>query len=104
MQLVDSDSEEDVWVEPVVKTPVSTFIPERDQNGSAAAPGDDVGNESDDSVKVMEPSNPVIHIDESDNEEAVSDVPTQQEPPQKSVSVEFSSTCTQTSQKSEVER
>ncbi|XP_044025924.1 zinc finger protein 106 [Siniperca chuatsi] len=65
----------------------------------------DGGNESDDSVEMMEPSNlVVIDIDESDNEETVSNVPVHQVPPQKSVSVEFSSASTQTFQQNEVER
>lgn len=60
----------------------------------------DGGNESDDSVELMEPSDlVVIDIDESDNEESVSNA--HQEPPQMSVSVEFSSSSTQTFQQND---
>lgn len=105
----DSDSEEEMGgnlcKEPAAEKPSSIFVPERDQNASASALDDDGGSESDDSVEMMEPSNlVVIDIDESDNEEAISNVPVHQEPPQKSVSVEFSSAGTQTSQQNEVER
>ncbi|XP_076612027.1 zinc finger protein 106-like isoform X2 [Chaetodon auriga] len=85
--------------------PASTFDTERDQNVSAAAPDDDGGNESDESVKMMEPSNlDVIDVDESDHEEIVANVPVHQEPSQKSVSMEFSSASTQTFQQLDVER
>lgn len=80
----------------------STFVPEKDKNASTAASDDDGGNESDNSVEMMEPSNlVVIDIDESDKEdspETVSNVTANQEPPQQSVSVEFSSATTQTQQ------
>lgn len=100
----DSDSEGGN-TGPAAEKPVSAFVPERDQNASAAATGDDGGDESDDSVEMMEPSNlMVINIDESDIEETVSNVPVHQEPPQKSVSVEFSSASTQTSQQNEAKR
>ncbi len=89
---------------PAAEKNVSASVPESEQN-AAASESDDGGNESDDSVEVMEPSNPVvIDINESDNEEAVSTVPLQQEPPQKSVNVEFSSAGTQTFQQPEDER
>ncbi|XP_067428776.1 zinc finger protein 106 isoform X1 [Thunnus thynnus] len=85
----------------------STFVPERHKNTPAAASDNDGGNESDNSVEMMEPSDlVVIDIDESDNEgspEPGSNVPAQQEPPQKSVSVEFSSARACTSQQN-VER
>ncbi|XP_073348470.1 zinc finger protein 106 [Pagrus major] len=97
----DSDSEE----EPTTEKPVSTLVPERDQNAFAAAQKDGAGNESDDSVEMMEPYNlEIIDIDESDNEETVSNVPVQREPPQKSVSVEFNAMSTQTLQQNEDER
>ncbi|XP_032398117.1 zinc finger protein 106 isoform X2 [Etheostoma spectabile] len=110
----DSDSEEEMGgnlcieqvkeKEPVAEKPVSTFDPKRGQNASAAAPDDDGGNESDASVKMVEPSGlVVIDIDESDNE-AAPNVPVHQEPPEKSVSVEFSSLSTQTSQQNYTER
>uniref|UniRef100_A0A8C9X285 Zinc finger protein 106-like n=1 Tax=Sander lucioperca TaxID=283035 RepID=A0A8C9X285_SANLU len=95
----DSDSEEEMGgnlcieqvkeKEPATEKPVSTFDPKSGQNASAAAaPDDDGGNESDASVKMVEPSGlVVIDIDESDNEDAPN-VPVHQEPPQKSVSVE----------------
>lgn len=113
-QPVKSDSEEatggsrgkeQVQVKDAV---VETSAPKRDKNASAAAPDSDDGNKSDDSVKMMEPSNPVvIDIDESDNEdshEIVSNVPVHPEPPQTSVSVEFSPASTQTSQQNEDDR
>ncbi|CAK6979215.1 zinc finger protein 106 [Scomber scombrus] len=85
----------------------STSAPEKDKNASAAASDDDGGNESDNSVEMVEPSNlVVIDIDESDKEdspETVSNVTVHQEPLQKSVSVEFSSANTQTLQQN-VER
>ncbi|XP_031178318.1 zinc finger protein 106 isoform X2 [Sander lucioperca] len=111
----DSDSEEEMGgnlcieqvkeKEPATEKPVSTFDPKSGQNASAAAaPDDDGGNESDASVKMVEPSGlVVIDIDESDNEDAPN-VPVHQEPPQKSVSVEFSSLSTQTFQQNYVER
>ncbi|XP_034756446.1 zinc finger protein 106-like isoform X2 [Etheostoma cragini] len=110
----DSDSEEEMGgnlcieqvkeKEPVAEKPVSTFDPKRGQNASAAAPDDDGGNESDASVKMVEPSGlVVIDIDESDSE-AAPNVPVHQEPPEKSVSVEFSSLSTQTSQQNYTER
>lgn len=107
-QPVDSDSEEEmvgnIRKEPAAEKPISTYIPERHQNASAAAPGNDGGNESDDSVKMIEPSNPVIHIVESDNEEPVLNVPVHQEPRQMSVSAETSSSSTQTIQQKEAEK
>ncbi|XP_041660789.1 zinc finger protein 106 [Cheilinus undulatus] len=76
---------------------------EEDSDDSTSATLDDNrGNESDNSVEMMEPSDVVvIDIDESDNEE---DVPALKEPPQKSVSVEFSSAATQANKKNNVER
>ncbi len=108
-QSSDSDSEEETGgnlsKEPAAEKPASIFVPEKAQSASAAAPDNDGGSESDDSVEMMEPSNlVVIDIDESDKEEAVSNVPVHREPPQKSVSVDFSSACTQTSQQNDVER
>ncbi|KAI3364223.1 hypothetical protein L3Q82_011026 [Scortum barcoo] len=105
----DSDSEEEMGgnlcSEPAAKNPTYIFVSETDQNASAAAPDDNTGSESDNSVEMMEPSNVVvIDIDESDNDEAFSNVPVRQESPQRSVSVEFSSAGTQTSQNNDVER
>ncbi|KAM6992414.1 zinc finger protein 106 [Tautogolabrus adspersus] len=72
---------------------------------SSASLDDNKGNESDNSVEMMEPSNMVvIDIDESDNEEDVSNVPVHKEPPQKSVSVEFSSAGKQANQENNAER
>lgn len=101
----DSDSEEETGgnLKPAAGKP--TTLPTRDENVPAAAPDVEGGNESDDSVKIMEPSNVVvIDDDESDNEETVSIVPVHQEPPQTSVSVEFSSASTQTFQQNDFER
>ncbi|XP_070705518.1 zinc finger protein 106-like [Pempheris klunzingeri] len=104
----DSNSEEEtrgnVGKEPAAERPLPTFIPERHQNASAAAPDDVGGNESDNSVEMMEPPSLVIRIDESDNEETASNGPVHQEPPQKSVSVDFSSSGTQTCQHNNAER
>ncbi|XP_070843126.1 zinc finger protein 106 [Chaetodon trifascialis] len=103
----DGDSEEETGGNPVLaaEKPASTLVPERDQNASAAAPDDNGGNKSDNSVEMMEPSNQdVIDVDESDNEEIVANVPVHQEPPQKSASEEFSSASTQTFQQPDVER
>ncbi|KAM8726084.1 zinc finger protein 106 isoform 3-T3 [Acanthopagrus schlegelii] len=94
----DSDSEEETGgnLGPTTEKPVSTLVPESE------AQNDGAGNESDDSVEMVEPSNlEIIDIDESDNEETVSIVPVQREPPQKSVSVEFSAVSTQTLQQKE---
>ncbi|XP_042358981.1 zinc finger protein 106 isoform X2 [Plectropomus leopardus] len=88
--------------EPAAEKPVSTFVPERDQNASAAAPDDDKGNESDSSVKMVEASNVVV-IDIDDSEETPND-PVQQEPPEKAVSVELNSFSTQLVQQNEAER
>uniref|UniRef100_A0A3Q3N199 Zinc finger protein 106-like n=1 Tax=Labrus bergylta TaxID=56723 RepID=A0A3Q3N199_9LABR len=75
------------------------------ENASSASVVDNKGSESDDSVEMMEPSDMVvIDIDESDSEEAVSNVPVHKDPPQKSVSVEFSSAGTQTNQTNDAER
>lgn len=92
----DSDSEEETGgnLGPTTEKPVSTLVPESEAQNA--------GNESDDSVEMVEPSNlEIIDIDESDNEETVSIVPVQREPPQKSVSVEFSAVSTQTLQQKE---
>lgn len=104
---VDSDSEEETGgnLGPAAEKPTSTFVPDRDENASAAAPDNDGGNESDNSVKLIEPSNVVvIDVDESDSEETVSNVPVHQEPPQKSASEEFSSASTQMFQQNDAER
>lgn len=95
----DSDTEEEMGGNLGPTTDKPTLVPESEpQNDSA-------GNESDDSVEMMEPSNlEIIDIDESDNEETVSSVPVQREPPEKSVSVEFSAVSTQTFQQNEDER
>ncbi|KAK9531416.1 hypothetical protein VZT92_010843 [Zoarces viviparus] len=95
-----SDSEEEMGGKPA-----STLVPQRGPNASAAAPDDDDdgGNESDASVEMMEPCSVVIDIDESDSEDAP-DAPVHQEPPQKSVSVEFNSSSSQTFLQNDVER
>ncbi|XP_051263866.1 zinc finger protein 106 [Dicentrarchus labrax] len=107
-QSVDSDSEEETGgaLETPAGQPVASFVPERDHSASAAASlDDDGGNESDDSVEMMEPSNlVVIDIDESDNEGTISNVHVHKEPSQKSVSVDFSSATTQTFQQNADER
>ncbi|XP_034999651.2 zinc finger protein 106 isoform X2 [Hippoglossus stenolepis] len=80
-------------------------LPEIDRDASAAALFNDDGNESDDSVKMMEPSDPVvINIDESDEDlpEAVLDVSAH--PEQQVSSVELSCASTQTFQQKEVDR
>ncbi|XP_034435143.1 zinc finger protein 106 isoform X2 [Hippoglossus hippoglossus] len=72
---------------------------------STSALFNDDGNESDDSVKMMEPSDPVvINIDESDEDlpEAVLDVSAH--PEQQVSSVELSCASTQTFQQKEVDR
>nr|XP_019953106.1 PREDICTED: zinc finger protein 106-like isoform X3 [Paralichthys olivaceus] len=78
------------------------------EEASAAVLVNDDGSESDNSVKVMEPSDPVvISIDESDNEdspETDSDVSALPQPPQQTASVELSSGSTQTFQQKEVDR
>ncbi|XP_049446993.1 zinc finger protein 106 isoform X2 [Epinephelus fuscoguttatus] len=113
-QPADNDSEEEAGgnlsteqvkgKEPAAEKSDSTSAPKRGQNASAAASDDDGDSESDASVKMMEPSNPVvIDIDESDNEDAPDD-PIQQEPPEKSVSVEFHSSSTQVVQDNDAER
>lgn len=100
----DSDSEGDD-IQPAAEKPVSPVVPEINQNASAAATDNDGGSESDDSVKMMEPSNfVVIDSDESDIEGKVSNVPVHQEPPQESVCVEFRSANTQTCQQNDAER
>ncbi|XP_069029816.1 zinc finger protein 106-like [Embiotoca jacksoni] len=77
-------------------------IPNRKTKTSVSGNG---GNDSDDSIEMIHTSNlEVIHIDESDCEDspkAESNVP---EPPQQSVNVEFSSSCTQMSQPSDADR
>ncbi|KAK5852821.1 hypothetical protein PBY51_006660 [Eleginops maclovinus] len=88
---------------PAAKKPVSTSVPKKVQNACVVLDTDG-GNESDVSVKLIEPSIPlVINIDESDTEE-VQTVPVQQEPPQSSVSVVVSSSGTQKLQQQEAER
>ncbi|KAM7395234.1 hypothetical protein PAMA_006818 [Pampus argenteus] len=86
----------------------STFVPKEEKNTSATAPDhSDRGNESDNSVEMIEPSDTVvIVIDDSDNEgspDTGSKGPVQQEPPQKCVGVEISSASTPTFQRN-VER
>ncbi|KAG8011376.1 hypothetical protein GBF38_006137, partial [Nibea albiflora] len=96
----DGDSEEETGGHfcPASEKPASSFVPERDQNG------DNGRNESDSSVKMTEPSNPVIiDIDKSDNEETVT-VSVHQEPPQKSVSMEFRSVSIQVFLQNDAER
>lgn len=87
------------------KAAAGNSFPEREKKASAVSLDSDDGNESDDSVKMMEPSNPVvIDIEESDSEEAhetVPDGPVPSESPQVSVSVEFTSVSSQTSQQVE---
>ncbi|XP_031717406.1 zinc finger protein 106 [Anarrhichthys ocellatus] len=98
-QSSDSDSEEEMGGKPA-----STLVPQRGPNASAAAPDDDDGgNESDASIEMMEPCSVVIDIDESDSEDSP-DAPVHQEPPQKSVSVEFNSSSSQTFPQNDVER
>ncbi|XP_041831216.1 zinc finger protein 106 isoform X3 [Melanotaenia boesemani] len=67
---------------------------------------DDEGNESDDSIEMVDTSNQeIIHIDESECEESPeANAPEKPEAPQKSVSVDFSSAGTQTYQQCETER
>ncbi|XP_026196776.1 zinc finger protein 106 isoform X2 [Anabas testudineus] len=105
---IDSNEETDGHGNHGKEQAAEKFVPRRDKNASAAAPHSDDGNESDDSVEMMEPSNPVvIDIDESDNEylhDTVSSVPVHSEPPQTCVSVEFSSASTQTSLQSANDR
>ncbi|CAB1445148.1 unnamed protein product [Pleuronectes platessa] len=64
------------------------------------------GNESDDSGKMMDPSDPVvINIDESDDEDLPEEVPDVSAHPEQQVSsVELSSASTQTFQQKEVDR
>ncbi|XP_029984028.1 uncharacterized protein znf106b isoform X2 [Sphaeramia orbicularis] len=99
----ETQTEDKNGPERAAETSVST-----DKNRSTPASDEDTGNESDNSVELMEPSNQeVINIDESDNEgsaEAAQNVPVQQELPQNSVSVDFSSAGTQTSQQKEDEK
>ncbi|XP_074541419.1 zinc finger protein 106 isoform X2 [Halichoeres trimaculatus] len=68
------------------------------ESRSAAAGDEDGGDESDDSIRIIEPPSVVIDVDESENEEANSNIPIVKEPPPKSVSVELSSSGTKTSQ------
>lgn len=86
---------------------VTTCVPGRDKNKPATAPEDDRGNESDNSVEMMEPCNPsVIDIDQSDNDNPPgigSNEPVHKEPSEKSVSVDFCSADSQTDQ-TDVER
>ncbi|KAK2856115.1 hypothetical protein Q5P01_004850 [Channa striata] len=109
----ESDSEEETGgnvSEEQIKghiTVVDTSVSKRDKTASAAAPDNNDGSESDDSVEMMEPSNPVIiDVDESDHEghETISDAPINQEPPQASAGIELSSTGTQTSQQNDQDR
>ncbi|XP_068432614.1 zinc finger protein 106 isoform X2 [Clinocottus analis] len=105
-QSADSDSEKDMGVnicmevkekEPAAEKPISTSVPQK----SAATPDDEGENDSVASVEMMESCDRVvIDIDESDNED-VPNVPVHQELPQKSVSVEFISLSTQTTQPSD---
>lgn len=101
MEEDDSDSEGEN-IRPAVEKPVSTVVPERNQN-AASTDNDDEGDKSDDSVQMVGPSNQeVIAIDDSDTEETFSIIP--QEPPPESASVELSSVSTQTLQKIDAER
>ncbi|KAF3702960.1 Zinc finger protein 106 [Channa argus] len=82
-------------------------VPERHKTSSAAAPDNNDGSESDDSIEMMEPSYPVIiDIDESDNEdhETISDAHVNQESPRTSAKMDFSTTGTQTSQRTDEDR
>lgn len=97
----DRDSEGEN-IRPAVEKPVSTVVPERNQN-AASTDDDDEGDESDDLVQMVGPSNQeVIAIDDSDTEETVSIIP--QEPPPESTNVELSSVSTQTLQQIDAER
>ena len=82
------------------------LLPEMGRDAAAAARVTDDGNESDDSVKVMEPPRPVvINIDESDNEDLPEAVPDVSAPPEQQGSgVESSCASTQTFQQKEVDR
>ncbi|XP_040919941.1 zinc finger protein 106 isoform X2 [Toxotes jaculatrix] len=83
-------------------------VPGKDQSVLDAAPGKGGGNKSDNSVKMMKPSNlVVIDLDASDNKdspETVSNVPVHPEPPEKSASVEFSRASLQTIQQIDNDR
>lgn len=98
-QEADGDSEGGNIRRPAEKY-VSTVVTKRDQDVCAAATDDSGGNKSHGSVQMMAPcSQEVIDI-----EETLSDVPSHQEPPQKSVSVESTSTSTQTFQQGIAQR
>lgn len=79
--------------------------PEREKRQPVA---DDKGNESDDSVEMIDHSNmEVIAVDESDCEDSFGKdlkVPAQLQEPPHSVNAEFSSASTQTSQQSQDNR
>lgn len=79
--------------------------PEREKRQPVA---DDKGNESDDSVEMIDRSNTeVIAVDESDCEDSFGKdlkVPAQPQEPPHSVNFEFSSASTQTSQQSQDDR
>nr|XP_046228993.1 zinc finger protein 106 isoform X2 [Scatophagus argus] len=88
---------------PAAEKPASILVHEKDQKASATAIDHDREYESDDSVKVIEPSSPVvIDIDESDDEETITDVC--REAPQKSVNVEVSTASAQALRRNDVER
>lgn len=69
---------------------------------SAAALDEDKGNASDDSVRIVESDLLVIAIDDSENEEEISNVPVVEAIPQKSVSADPSSSGIKTNQLNDV--
>ncbi|XP_058470171.1 zinc finger protein 106 isoform X3 [Solea solea] len=81
-------------------------IPEGDRNTSAAVPVDGDGNESDDSVKMIESDKVLINLESEDEDspDIVSDVPLHKESRQSPASVALSSVSTQTSQQLVVDR
>lgn len=98
--LVADTDDEGADIRPAAEKTVSTVVSERDHNTSAVVTNNSGGSESDNSVIMMEPPNwEVIDIDET-----VANVPLHQDIPQKSVSVEFSSASTQTSQQNDAKR
>ena len=103
--MILSDSEEETRGNLGRKT-AEKLLPEIGRDAAAAARVTDDGNESDDSVKVMEPPRPVvINIDESDNEDLPEAVPDVSAPPEQQASgVESSCASTQTFQQKEVDR
>ncbi|XP_056260597.1 zinc finger protein 106 [Seriola aureovittata] len=107
-QTADSDSEEETGGNLRKEQGRESAAEERVQNSSAAASAADNGNESDNSVEMIETSNlVVIDIDESDNEdspEIVSNTPVHPEPPQQSASMELTSASKLTSQQNDTDR